>query len=101
MTIGLVLLALALFATLGGAGEGALFLAVPGALLFVLAAMTLSDASRYNTEQLPGLVAQWRLKWVCLTCGAVFVPPGPGHPEAAVPAEPTGTASPGSGRASA
>ena len=101
MTVGLVLLALALLALMGGAGEGALILVIPGATIFVLAAVRLSESNRYNTEKLPALLAQWRLKWVCLTCGAIFVPPAPSGPETAVPAEPTGTASAASGRASA
>ena len=93
MTVGLVLLALALLALMGGAGEGALILVIPGATIFVLAAVRLSESNRYNTEKLPALLAQWRLKWVCLTCGTVFVPAASGAPEIAVPAVSAGTAS--------
>lgn len=85
--IGGILLVLAFVAVVGGAGSGALIVAVPGGLIFALAAMSLSAIDQYNTKNLPPLLAEWRRKWVCLTCGVVFVPSSETAAESPAPGE--------------
>ncbi len=96
--VGGALLVLAFLVVVGGGGGGALVLAVPGGLIAVLGGMSLADVERYNVEKLPPLLAEWRRKWVCLTCGTVFVPASAAPAGAPAPGVTPGAGPPTDGR---